>query len=152
MSRWNCCRVISHYSQRSTILRRRTSPPQSHLRKVHRQPHGRNCTRPLCVLAMQCPLQRSPITQPWVCYIHTAVPHSSYTLGLHCVVWCLTPEKQICLFPLGIPPPQFKKSSSAHLTHHSKWDNQCTYTELLQLFLKDTLIQTGVWSLQSLDT
>jgi len=34
-------------------------------------PRGREWTRPLCVLAVQCPLQTSPITQPPVCYIHT---------------------------------------------------------------------------------
>ena len=36
------------------------------------------------------PLQTSPITQPQVCYIHIAVPHSSYTL--HCTVWLTTPQ------------------------------------------------------------
>ena len=34
-------------------------------------PHGGECTRPLCVLAVQCPLQRSRVTHPWVHYIHT---------------------------------------------------------------------------------
>jgi len=34
-------------------------------------PHGREMTRPLCELAVQCPLQMSPITQLLVCYIHT---------------------------------------------------------------------------------
>jgi len=42
-------------------------------------PHGRECTRLLCALAVQCRLQTSPITQPWVHYIHT---HSSHTLSL----------------------------------------------------------------------
>jgi len=30
---------------------------------------------------MQCPRQTSPIIQPQVCYIHTAVPHASYKLN-----------------------------------------------------------------------
>jgi len=34
-------------------------------------PHGREWTRPLRVLAVQCPLQTSPVTQPPVRYIHT---------------------------------------------------------------------------------
>ena len=38
--------------------------------------HGRKWTRPLRVLPVQCPLQTSPITQPPVRHIHTAVPHS----------------------------------------------------------------------------
>ena len=50
-------------------------------------PHCRECTRPLRVLlAAQCPLQTSLVTQPRVRYIHTAVPHSSYTLDLHCII------------------------------------------------------------------
>jgi len=43
--------------------------------------------RPLRVLlAAQCPIQTSPITQPWVCHVHTAVPHASYMLRLTRVV------------------------------------------------------------------
>jgi len=42
--------------------------------------HGREWTCPLCVLAVQCPLQMSPIIQPRSRYIHTAVPHVSYKL------------------------------------------------------------------------
>jgi len=48
-------------------------------------PQGREWNRLLCVLlATQYPLQTNPITQPWVCYIHMAMPHVSYTL--HCAV------------------------------------------------------------------
>ena len=50
-------------------------------------PYGREWTHPLCVLlAVHCPLQMSAVTQPPVRYIHTAVPHSSYASGIHCVV------------------------------------------------------------------
>jgi len=42
--------------------------------------HGRKWTRPLHVLvAAQYPLQTNPITQQRVSYIHTAMPHASYT-------------------------------------------------------------------------
>jgi len=40
-------------------------------------PHGRECTCLLRVLAVQCPLQTSPVTQPWVHYIHTMILHQS---------------------------------------------------------------------------
>jgi len=48
----------------------------------------------------------SPITQPWVCYIHTAVPHSSYalSLGLHCVFWFPAAKNKFPL-PVGWYPP-----------------------------------------------
>jgi len=39
-------------------------------------PHGREWTRPLHVLAVQCPLQTTPDTQPPVCYIHTTQTHN----------------------------------------------------------------------------
>ena len=39
--------------------------------------HGREWPRPLHVLAVQCPLQTSPVIQPSVRYIHTAVQFSS---------------------------------------------------------------------------
>jgi len=44
--------------------------------------HGREWTHPL---------QTSPVTQPLIRYVHTAVPHSYYTL--HCTFSCPTPEK-----------------------------------------------------------
>ena len=37
-------------------------------------PHGRECTRLLHVLAVQCPLQTNPVTQPRILYIHTMIP------------------------------------------------------------------------------
>jgi len=37
-------------------------------------PHDGEWTRPLRVLAVQCPLQTSPIAQPRARHIHTAVP------------------------------------------------------------------------------
>jgi len=53
------------------------------------------------LVAVQCPLQTSPITQPWVHYIHTAV-HSSYTL--QCNVEFLPPTKKFAL-PMGDTHP-----------------------------------------------
>jgi len=38
-------------------------------------PHGRECTRPLHVLAAPCPLQTSPVTQPCIHDIHAMIPH-----------------------------------------------------------------------------
>jgi len=38
-------------------------------------PHGRECTRALHVLAVQCSLQTSPVTQLRIHYIHTMIPH-----------------------------------------------------------------------------
>jgi len=34
-------------------------------------PNGTECTRPLHALAVPCSLQSNPVTQLWVCYIHT---------------------------------------------------------------------------------
>jgi len=44
------------------------------LEEPRRPRHGKEWTRPLRVLSVQCPLQTSPITQPWIRHIHTAVP------------------------------------------------------------------------------
>jgi len=69
----------------------------------------RECTHLLCVLlTVQCLLQMSPVTQSLVRYIHTTLPHSSYTLRLHCAVRFLS-SKKICPFQLGIPTPTIKK-------------------------------------------
>jgi len=58
-------------------------------------PHGREWTRLLRVLlTAQCPLQTSPITLPRVCYIYTAVPHASHSLGLHYVVSFSPPKRK----------------------------------------------------------
>jgi len=83
----------------------------------------------------------TPITQPWVHNIHTTVQHSSYMLGLHCVVWFPTPKK-ICPFHWRIPSPPLKKLSTC--PPDPQWHNRHTYTELLQLFLYDKLVQTAV--------
>jgi len=45
-------------------------------------PHGRECTHPLHVLAVQCPLQTSPFTQLRVHYIHTVMPHQSLDISV----------------------------------------------------------------------
>jgi len=60
-----------------------TSPPKVIWEKHVATHYGRECTHSLRVLAVQCPLQTSPVTQPWVCYIHTtSVPltHRSLTI------------------------------------------------------------------------
>ena len=44
---------------------------KSHLGRANCHRHGREWTRPLHVLAVQCPLQTSLITRPPVDYIHT---------------------------------------------------------------------------------
>jgi len=55
-----------------------TRNPKIIWEQPHRHPRGREWTRPLRVLAMQCPLQTSPITQLWVrdiippCQCHVA--------------------------------------------------------------------------------
>jgi len=74
-----------------------------HLETGHRQSHlGRACCQrsrqrmdspAACV---SCPLQTSPIIQPRVCYIHTAVPHASYKL--HCTVHSPHPQEERNLF------------------------------------------------------
>ena len=51
------------------------------------------------LLAVQYPLQMNTITQPQVRYIHTSMPHASYTLGLHYVVSSPPKKKkEICPF------------------------------------------------------
>ena len=46
-----------------------TSLPKLIWEELVATPHGRECTRPLHALAVQCPLQTSPDTQPWVRYM-----------------------------------------------------------------------------------
>jgi len=60
--------------------------------------HGREWTSPLHVLAAQYSLQTNPITQPRVCYIHTTMPHASYTLHYASCPILLPPQKK--KFPL----------------------------------------------------
>jgi len=55
-------------------------------------PRGREWSRLLRVVALQGPLQTSPVTQLPVRYIHTAVPYVSYTL--YCTVQLLHQKKQ----------------------------------------------------------
>jgi len=47
------------------------SPPKVIWEERVAMPHSRQCTSPLHVLAVQCPLQTSPVIQPWANYIHT---------------------------------------------------------------------------------
>jgi len=39
--------------------------------------HGTECTRLLRLLAVECPLQTSPVTQLWIRYIHSPLTHWS---------------------------------------------------------------------------
>jgi len=73
-------------------------------------PHGRQCTRPLHVLAVQCPLQISPITQPRVRYNHsrgyaTTIPRKFLHTSFHNSNLYLKPKSLILLtvFPLQLP-------------------------------------------------
>jgi len=59
-----------------SLLDLKTSPPVIWEEWVV-TPHGRECTRLLRVLAVQCPLQTSPVTHPWVHYIRTMIRHQS---------------------------------------------------------------------------
>jgi len=49
-------------------------PPKSFGKSHIATPHRCKWTHLLHVLAVQCPLQTSPVTQPLVRHIHTAVP------------------------------------------------------------------------------
>jgi len=62
-----------------------TSPSQSHLGRVCCHPSKQRMLS-LTLCAVQRPQQTSQITQPRVHDIHTAVPHSSYTFGVQCVI------------------------------------------------------------------
>jgi len=60
----------SYRSTKSVNVLNRTSPPKVGKRWIATT-HGREWACPLHVLAVQCPLQTSPITQLPVSYIHT---------------------------------------------------------------------------------
>ena len=95
--------LISHAGRYTVVVihyRNKCSPKSFWEERIIASSHGRECTHLLCVLlATQCPLQTSLITQPWVCYIHTTVPHASYTL--HCFVWFLPPKKKFSISLTG---------------------------------------------------
>ena len=55
-------------------------------------PCGRECTRPLRVLAVQCALQISPITQPTARYIYTTQTHND---GIYRISIALCGKKYI---------------------------------------------------------
>jgi len=86
--------------------------PKSFRKSYVTTPHGREWTWLLRVpLSVQCLLQQmNPITQPPVRYIHTAMPHASYTL--HCAVRFSTrkPKKNLP-FPLGATHPTGKQEA-----------------------------------------
>jgi len=85
--------LASRTKCRLTLHRTRT--PKSHLGRVCRYPHGRECTRLLRVLAVQCPLQTSPVTQPRVHYIQTMIPHQSLDTTLLTILIPLQPVGSI---------------------------------------------------------
>jgi len=93
------------------------------------------------LLAVQCPLQMNPITQPQVHNIHTAVPHFSYTL--HCAIW----------FSLSPPPPEKNFTLPFHPLLGKWWFRKLCWnwpasTEfLLLLFMYDKLARTYHMSL-----
>ena len=100
-----------------------TDHPSHHGSAIYRRrgkgcvatPRGREWTRPLRVLAVPCPLQTSPITQPpQVRYIHTTVPHSPIYITLCCPM----PRIKILPFPLGIATSTGKNHPWAYPTHH----------------------------------
>jgi len=65
-------RIINSTSTSLIISLTSNTPSPMSFGKSHiATPHGRKWTRLLHVLAVQCPLQTSPITQSSVCYIHT---------------------------------------------------------------------------------
>jgi len=107
--------------------------PKSFGKSCITTPHSREWAHPLHVLlSVQCSLQICPITQSRVCYSHTAVPHSYYTL--HCAVQFSPPQK-VCPFPLGISTSLEKNHPSANPTHHPRRHNWHTYTEVLMLLV-----------------
>ena len=77
--------TVQHYTNKSP-------PPKVIWEERVATLHGRECTRPLPVLlAAQCRLQTSPVTQPRVRYIHTAVLCVLYVRLTLC---CLIPPKR----------------------------------------------------------
>jgi len=76
-----------------------------------------------CVI-IECWLEMSRISQLQICYIHTTVPHSPYTL--HCAICTLHSSKNLPL-PVGIPTPTGENHPLAHPTHHPSRHNWCTY-------------------------
>jgi len=54
--------------------------------------------------------------------VHTAVPHSSYTLGLHCADRFPLKE-EICPFLFGLHTPPEKNHPLTHAIHHPKRHN-----------------------------
>jgi len=90
--------IIFHTDEFSNTMT--TTPPQSHLGRARRHPLWQRKHLPaLCTTSCTMPLQMSPIIQPRVCYIHTAVPHAAYTL--HCLYYYIVipPQKKICPIP-----------------------------------------------------
>jgi len=61
-------------------------------------------------------LQTNPITQPWICHMHTAVSHSSYTL--YCALR-FSPAK-IVQSSWGLATQPHRKKSSAASNHDPK--------------------------------
>ena len=102
--------------------------------------HNGECTRPLCMLAVQCPLQTSPTTQPRVGNIHTTVPHFSYKLGLHWVVWFPPPKNKFVPSHWMISTRTIKKSSNS--PPHTQGNVNLVYTFQTD---RKTNTQTDKW-------
>ena len=87
---------------------RNNSSPKSFGKSRVATSHGREQSRPLLLLIVQCPLQTSSIAQPRVRYIHT-------TFFLYVTLCCSSLLPKSCLFLLGYPP-NVKKHPPTHPT------------------------------------
>ena len=74
-----------------------TSPPKVIWEESVVKPHGRECTRLLRVLAVHCPQQTSPVTQPWI-QLHThRIARCVLYFTLRCSIRPFRPPpKKIC--------------------------------------------------------
>jgi len=90
----------SAYIQTKTF----TSPPKVICEELHSHPSHKEWTHPLDVVLAA---HSSPQTSQSLSYIHTAVPHASYTLVLHCDVQ-FPPPKNYALSVGAIHPHQKK--------------------------------------------
>jgi len=82
-------RMLNHSAVKTSLIHhkynKKSSPKSSGKSMLH--PSWSRMDSPTAC-AVQCPLQTSPIIQPWVCYIHTAELHASCKLD--CTFWSPT--------------------------------------------------------------
>jgi len=79
-----------------------TNPPQSHLWRARRYSSWQRMDSHIsCATSCAMPTADES-NQPWVRYIHTAVPYASYVkLTLCCLISLSPPKKRILPFPTG---------------------------------------------------